>query len=248
MRRRVLIFALWSGVVLLAVIGVTASVARGSGVLDSRAFWNSPVPELSRLDRENMRVIGVLLRFEPGTAAYRDIEAQNIRFLGRFNQHPTATLLHVLPAALFMVLAPLQFSRGIRSRHRRWHRWSGRVIVTIALPVGLSGLYFGLLMPFAGVVEASAIVLFGGLFFFSLIRAFIAIRQRDVARHREWMMRMFAVAIGVSSVRIAGTILFVLTRQGPEVWFGASVWIGFLATLALCEVWLRHERRRPADA
>jgi uncharacterized membrane protein len=187
---------------------------------------------------------------ERGTPAYGEIADQNRRMFVKFNRHPTATLLHVLPAALLVMLAPLQFSRRIRARHIQWHRWSGRVIVAIAIPVGISGLFFGLLMPFAGTVEASAVATFGVLFLFSLIRAVIAIRSGDVARHREWMMRMFSVALGIATVRIAGIVLAVLTRQGPEVWFGHSVWIGFGGTVAMAELWIRYTRpssRRAVD-
>ncbi len=246
--RRIVTAALWSAVVLLALVGFTSSVARTFGVFDSRAFSDGPVPELSRIDRESLPRIASLLGIEPGTAAYREIEDQNRRFLGKYNQNPATTLLHVLPAALFIVLAPLQFSRGIRSRHIRWHRWSGRLIVAIAIPVGLSGLWFGLRLPFAGAVEASGVGLAGALFLFALVRAFSAIRNRDIAHHREWMMRMFAVALGISTVRIAGTVLAVVTREGPATWFGASVWIGFAVNVALAELWIRLTRGQPQSS
>lgn len=233
---------LWCGVILLVFVGFAGSIARAFGVLESVVFTDGPAPELSRFDRGSTLFIATLLGVERGTPAYREIDDQNRRMLGKFNRHPTATLLHVLPAALLVILAPLQFSRRIRSRHIQWHRWSGRVIVVIAIPVGISGLFFGLLMPFAGTLEASAIAAFGGVFLFSLMRAFIAIRKGDVARHREWMIRMFSVVLGVSTVRIAGTLLAVLTREGPEAWFGHSIWIGFGSTVAVAELWIRHTR------
>ena len=242
--------ALWCGVILLVSVGFAGSVVRAVGVLESAVFSDAPVPELSRLDRGSALFMAMLLGVERGTPAFREIDAQNRRMLGKFNGHPTATLLHVLPAALLVILAPLQFSRRIRSRHIQWHRWSGRVIVAIAIPVGFSGLFFGLLMPFAGTLEASAIAVFGGVFLFSLMRAFIAIRRGDVARHREWMIRMFSVVLGIGTVRIVGILLAVLTRDGPEAWFGYSVWIGFASTVAIAELWIRYtrpsSRRMPA--
>src|SRR5688500_15060775 len=159
---------LWSGVFLLVFVGFAGSVARAFGVLESVVFSDGPAPELSRFDPGGTVFIAALLGVERGSPAYREIDVQNRRMLGKFNRHPTATLLHVLPAALLVILAPLQFSRRIRSRHIRWHRWSGRVIVAIAIPVGLSGLFFGLLMPFGGTLEASGIAVFGVLFLFSL--------------------------------------------------------------------------------
>ncbi len=236
---------LWATVILLAAIGVIASVARGAGVIASVYLTDGPTPELSRIDRGNIRFMAVLFRVDPDSEILRDVEEQNRRMLGKFNRFPRITLLHVLPAALFILLAPLQFSRRIRARHLRWHRWSGRALVALALPIGVSGLYFGLVMPFAGLLESSAIALFGALFLFAVGRAFFAIRAHDVERHREWMIRMFAVAIGVSVVRLVGSVWAAITLQGPETWFGYSVWIGFGVTVAAAELWIR--RTRPAE-
>lgn len=239
--RRASTIALWAGVALLALLGVIASVGRAFSVLEGLTA-EGPPPELSSLDRGSMIFMAALIGFEPESELYREVEIQNRRFLGKFYRFPATTLLHVLPAILFLLLAPLQFSRSIRSRHPRWHRWSGRVIVATAIPVGLSGLFFGLVMPFSGALEASAIALFGGLFFVAAIRGFLAIRRRDIVHHREWMIRLFAVALGVSTVRLAGTVLAVLTLEGPEAWFGHSVWIGFGLTVAFAEWWIRRTR------
>lgn len=76
----------------------------------------------------------------------------------------------------------------------------------------------------------------------------MAIRRRDVEHHREWMIRMFAIAIDVSVVRITGTVLGALTREGPEAWFGQSVWIGFVITLALAELWIHRTRGLSGNA
>lgn len=242
LRRPVHLKVLWATVILLAAIGFIASVARGAGVIASVYLTDGPPPELSRIDRGNIRFMAALFRVDPGSEILRDVEEQNRRMLGKFNRVPTVTLLHVVPAALFMLLAPLQFSRRIRSRHRRWHRWSGRALVALALPIGLSGLFFGLVMPFAGLRESSAIALFGALFLFATGRAFVAIRARDVERHREWMIRMFAVAIGVSVVRLVGSVWAAITLQGPDAWFGYSVWTGFGVTVAAAELWIRRTR------
>ena len=204
-----------------------------------------PRPALSRFDSLNVINSAPIYGAVPGSAEYAEIETETRRFLGKFSRHPGATLLHILPAAVFLILAPFQFSRRIRARNIRVHRWSGRLLVTIAIPIGLTGLFFGLFMPFSGLLEASAIAVFGGLFLFALTRAVIAIRRGDVAHHREWMIRMFAVAIGVSTVRLAGIGFALATREPPSVWFGQSVWVGFALTLIAAELWIRGTRPRP---
>lgn len=235
---------LWYAVIFLALFGLVASLARTFGVIHSHVFAEGPAPDLSVLDQGNMILLAPLLDVEPGSSLYLDVEEQNRRFLRKFNQYPAITLLHVVPAALFMILAPLQFMARIRRRALWWHRLAGRVILIISIPIGVSGMVFGLVMPFAGFVEASAIALFGTLFLTSIVLGFRAIRRGDIDRHREWMIRMVAVALGVSMVRLSGLGLMLMLHEGPEVWFGLSVWIGFSITSAAAEVWIRSTRER----
>jgi uncharacterized membrane protein len=243
--RRPLVAALWTGVTLLVLLALASSVGRAIGVIES-LLVDGPVPTLSRLDRESMAFMERLGGVDPASDIHRDLERQNEEFLGKFNRNPIATLLHVLPGALFIVLAPLQFSRRIRTRYVDWHRWSGRVVLLLGIPVTISGFYFGVLMPFSGFLETSAIVIFGTLFVVAMVRGYASIRRRAIAQHREWMIRMFAVAIGVASVRVAGIILAFITLKGPEAWFGYSVWIGFVVTVAAAEWWIRRTRRLSA--
>jgi len=44
-------------------------------------------------------------------------------------RYPTLTLIHILTALLFLVLAPLQFNQTFRQRHPQSHRRAGRVQV-----------------------------------------------------------------------------------------------------------------------
>lgn len=47
-----------------------------------------------------------------------------------FANERALVLTHILPAMLFMLLGPLQFVRGLRSRYPQVHRWSGRIFLT----------------------------------------------------------------------------------------------------------------------
>lgn len=229
-----LIFVLWLGVAVLVTIGVGASLGRG-------AF---PGDFAARADPIRQRTYDALHREDP-FAAERPGEIRH--FDGRFGADRFLTLLHVLPGAVFLVLAPLQFSSRLRNRHIRFHRWSGRALLVIAFAATLAGLVFGLRTPYGGAWEAAAITLFGGLFLAFLVRAFLAIRRRQVERHREWMIRAFSLAIGISTVRIVGMAFDVfLTPAGfrPKEIFTLSLWTGWTLTLAAAELWIRYSRSR----
>src|SRR5688500_7805231 len=178
--RRVVLAGMWSAAVVLVLVGLAASAGRGISVFQLLQSPQSTRPELSLFDSATIAKAIPLYGVQPGTARAVEIEADSRRMAHKFGELPRTTLIHILPAALFLILAPLQFSRGIRTRNPRLHRWSGRLLVAIAIPIGLTGLFFGLVNPFGGPLEGLAVAVVGVLFLFGLARAVIAIRRREI--------------------------------------------------------------------
>jgi hypothetical protein len=227
-----LIRALWAVAALLVVVGVGAGIGRV-------VFADDLV---TRAEPARQWLMDALHREDP-FALQRPAELARVD--GKFAAHPLLTLWHVLPGGVFLLFAPLQFSTWMRGRHIRIHRWSGRLLLPAALVCVLPGLYFGILIPYGGPAEAVAIAVFGGLFLIASCRGFLAIRRRQVAQHREWMIRVFAIAIAISTVRVVAVVLDVaLTPAGirpPDV-FALSVWTGWVTTVGVAELWIRFTR------
>ena len=68
----------------------------------------------------------------------------------RYKEHWLASILHIIPGALLVILAPLQLSARIRKRRPGLHRFTGRVFILIAIPMTLSAMYLGWTIPFGG--------------------------------------------------------------------------------------------------
>src|SRR5215510_9269488 len=154
------------------------------------------------------------------------------------------TLLHIVPSLLFVLLVPLQFVRSLRVRHSRFHRWTGRLVIGLGIVIGTSALLLSA-SPVGGIVEATATVLFGCLFLFSLGNAWWHIRNRPVELHREWVTRMVAIALGVATARPIMAVFFAtsrLTGLTPEQFFGPAMWLGFVLTCLAGEAWIRYAR------
>ena len=230
--------ALQAVVALLIALGVVAAVGRA-------VF---PRDIITRAESLRLWTFEALGRHDP-LAAQRPAEVA--RMDATFAAHPRLTLLHVVPGALFLLFVPLQFSSRMRARHRALHRWSGRVLLSLLLAALLPGLYFGIRMPYGGPLEALAVALFGGALLASIVVAFVAIRRGQITRHREWMIRVFAFVIAISTERLAFAALDVaLTPSGyrtPDQ-FVLSVWIAWIVTLAAAEAWIRYTRGRVSVA
>ena len=122
-------------------------------------------------------------------------------FHRRYAEHPVLAYLHIGPGLAYLVVAPVQLSTTVRQRFRRAHRVAGRVAVGAGLVSALFGIVFGLLYPWGGALEASAATVFGAYMALALTEAVRRIRRRDVAGHRRWMIRAFAVSLGVATIR-----------------------------------------------
>ncbi|MCU1230874.1 MAG: hypothetical protein JWO97_3758 [Acidobacteria bacterium] len=224
--------------VVLVVIGVLAAILR-IVYLDDLAVRSDPVRNTS------LRRLSIV---DPHAG---ERLAQMRRFDGSYAVSPKMTLLHVAPGALLLVLMLMQFSSRIRRRFPSFHRWSGRVTVIAGLAITIAALFFAIGRPFAGVLEAIAAFLFGGLFVVSLLLGFLAARRRDFAVHREWMIRASSVAFGISSVRLTMSVLDpLMTMAGfsaPAV-FDASLWSGWIVMLLVAELWIRATSVRGGSA
>ena len=222
--------ALVLAVILLAVLGVAAAIGRAVFVGDW-AHRAEPIRE---------RMMHAL-----GYHNVRHPEADLAEVDNKLGGHRITTWLHVIPGGIFLLLAPIQFLPSVRNRFLGVHRWLGRILIVAALISGAVGMFFGLFMPFGGLTEAIAIAIFGGLLFFSALRAYVAIRSGQVRIHREWMIRAFAVALAISTVRLVvmGLDIARIGVDAPRAMFAVSIWSGWLITLAVAEAWIRRTRR-----
>src|SRR6195256_4144857 len=168
-----------------------------------------------------------------------------------FTDRRALTLTHILPAMLFMVLGPLQFVRGLRSKYPQVHRWCGRIFLAVSAVVGVTGLTLAFGKTIGGVDEKAAVILFGSFFLIALAKALWHAMRREFAQHREWMIRGYATGLAVATVRpIMGTFFAAAVLRGhrpvPHEFFGTAFWIGFTLQTIAAEIWIHYTRTRVA--
>ena len=160
-------------------------------------------------------------------ALYPTLVARDALLLDQwFASQASLTWVHILTGVVLLSLAPLQFSTRLRLRHVRLHRWSGRLVLLAGVPAALSGLVLHVRSPYGGIASLSAAAAVTVLFLAAALLAYLAIRRRDIVAHREWVTRLFAVALGVGGVRLAWPILFLIIGRPPLEYVGAAFWIG----------------------
>jgi uncharacterized membrane protein len=145
--------------------------------------------------------------------------AENARF---FNA-PLPFILHFTAITLFSQLGALQFAPRIRSKYPQWHRWSGRIVVPCGLIAALSGLWmahFYNLPPVDGTALYLTRLVVGVWMLFALSLGWLAIRRRDIASHRNWMLRGYAIGMGAGT-QVLTNLPVILTLGPPDTAVGA---------------------------
>ncbi|MGW2158287.1 DUF2306 domain-containing protein [Nonomuraea sp. NPDC001699] len=171
------------------------------------------------------------------------VTADNARFFAM----PVPVLLHIPASLAFCVLGTFQFQAGFRARRPGWHRVAGRALVASGLVAALSGLWLTLFSDLPagdGTLLAAFRLLFGTAMAACLLLGLAAIRRRDVARHRAWMTRGYAIGLGAGTQ--AFTLAFGLAAFGPPGELGRALLVGagWVINLAVAESIVRRGQVR----
>jgi Predicted membrane protein (DUF2306) len=157
-----------------------------------------------------------------------------------FASHAALTLAHILPALVFVILAPfVVFRRPANSQ------WPERFILPLGAVVGLTAFAMSA-YPVGGRIEQSAVFVFNSLFLFSLLRAFLHLQRHEPIQQRKWTLRAIAILLGIATTRPVMGVFFAtspLTHLAPNQFFGIAFWIGFSINTLAFELWLRSRDR-----
>jgi uncharacterized membrane protein len=150
--------------------------------------------------------------------------------------------LHAAAAATALLVGPLQFRSQLRARRPKLHRVLGRVYVTGCLVGGATGLPLALGSTSGPVATAG----FGALavvWSFATARAWRFAVRRELAAHREWMIRSFALTFAAVTVRAYLQIAQTLPVEvSVEDAYRAIAFLSWIPNLIVVELYLRSRR------
>jgi peptidoglycan biosynthesis protein MviN/MurJ (putative lipid II flippase) len=146
---------------------------------------------------------------------------------------------------VFLFVAPLQLVPRFRTRRAGIHRRLGYVLLAIAVPYAITGILLSVYQPGFGPLGGLASGLAGAWFVNCAVRAYLAIRRRDIDRHREWMLRMLAIAYGIAIVRLLFLAIVAIEPIDPMALGAATFWAGWLLAALPTEWWIHRTARRP---
>lgn len=156
-----------------------------------------------------------------------------------FASHAALTAAHVVPAALFVMVAV-----GVLLSRK-----TSRSLEALFFALGaITGITAYLMSSYSigGWIERSAVLVFDTWFLVSLGRAFWFYVHEQPKRQREWMTRSVGILLGIATTRPVMGVFFAtatLTHLTPHQFFGIAFWIGFSINALIVELWLHSKRR-----
>ena len=160
----------------------------------------------------------------------------------RLNVVPVSHFAHAAGGAIFGILGPIQFGRVLAAKYGRLHRIMGRIFVGAGAALALSSL--ALIWHFPD--THTPLVTLGRLVFgialgVALTIAMVAIRQRNFTRHRDWMIRSYAIGIGATVVAIVFLPIYAITGLPPT---GLTADTAFIGSWTVCVIFAEALVRR----
>jgi uncharacterized membrane protein len=174
-----------------------------------------------------------------GLAGLAEITPANARFFAA----PVPVVLHIVGASLFCVLGAFQFAPAFRGRRPIWHRNVGRTLIACGLAAALSGLWMSLFYPPVdgdGELLRGFRLLFGVAMIGCIGLGFVAIRRRDIAQHRAWIARGYAIGLGAGTQALLHLPLLVIAARPGVLGRALLMGAGWAINLAVVEWRIRR--------
>jgi hypothetical protein len=165
----------------------------------------------------------------------------------RYFESPLPIVLHVISSVIYFVLGAFQFSPSLRRSRPGWHRGAGYVLIPSALVCAFSGAWMACFYPpLLGTGTAATtmrIVVAAGIAVF-ICAGFAAVRERNIAAHRAWMIRAYALAIAAGTQPITLAPIIVFPSLYGELGYTLGLGAGWLLNVLVAEWVIRRTANR----
>ncbi|WP_036379753.1 DUF2306 domain-containing protein [Muricauda sp. MAR_2010_75] len=146
---------------------------------------------------------------------------------------------HITFGGLALLTGWSQFSQKLRSRNLNLHRNMGKIYVIAALIGGTCGVYLGFFAT-GGIIPAVGFICLGVIWLYTTIRAYIAIRKKDLSLHQGMMIYSYAACFAAVTLRIWMPLLIMATGQFL-VAYKIVAWLCWVPNMIFAFFWVRRK-------
>lgn len=149
-------------------------------------------------------------------------------------------LIHIVGGTVALFAGPFQLWSGLQARFRRLHRGIGYAYV-VGIAVAASSSFY--LAFFTSANFGLALFILAVVWWLSIAMALVAIWNRRIDAHREWMIRSYIVTFSFVSYRfLVGLSMFSGLGAGRHA---TVLWMSWVIPMLVFEVFTQWDRVRP---
>jgi uncharacterized membrane protein len=159
-----------------------------------------------------------------------------------FSRYILALRLHIAGGMGALLAGPWQFSNKLRARALNVHRWLGRFYLLEVALGSMAGFAMALVSE-QGLPTHLGFGALAVLWFLTALQAYCMVRRGNIAAHRQWMIRNFALTLAAVTLRnYMPFMLFVLHWSFRSSYITVS-WLCWVPNLLVAEWMVRRQAR-----
>lgn len=163
-----------------------------------------------------------------------------------FQVHHLAIAAHIAGGMVALALAPFQLLPWLRRRRIAVHRWLGRIAMLGMLIGGLGGLAMAA-VSYGGIASHLGFAAMALAWLATALLGYRAIRTRQVAAHRRWMVRNISITLAAVTLRLWLPML--LGMHLPfDTAYPVVAWLCWVPNLFVAEALVRLSARPRVQA
>ncbi|SMD03495.1 DUF2306 domain-containing protein [Lentzea albidocapillata] len=175
-------------------------------------------------------------------------EASNVPVNPDVALHYLTLAVHALPGGLALIIGPFQFVSRLRARSPRLHRLLGRIYLISVVVAAVASL-FAATFSLSGFSIRVAFYILAVAWLYTAAKAYRTIRRGEVALHRVWMIRNYALTFAAVTLRIYLITGLAVKSSFPglefEAIYDASGWASILVNVLVAEYFIVQRTLAP---
>lgn len=152
--------------------------------------------------------------------------------------------VHVYSAIFVLLAGFFQFNRTLLKKFPVTHRNIGKFYVfTVLFLSAPSGLFIGFFAN-GGIYSKVSFVSLSILWFYFTTKGFTAVKNKNIAKHRAFMLRSFALTFSAITLRFWKIILVHLFHPAPMDVYQIIAWLGWVPNLLIVEYYIYNQSKK----
>ncbi len=145
---------------------------------------------------------------------------------------------HIYFGGIALLIGWSQFSKKWRAKYLNTHRVIGKIYVITVLLSGISGLYIAFHASGANLTKLG-FGLLAVLWLFTTVMAFVTIKNKQILKHQQWMIRSYALCFAAVTLRLWLPLLPAIFKIDFSQAYAIVAWLCWVPNLVFAEILIK---------